>query len=117
MDTIPPTGLALATLDRISPSRFSAMLDCSLREVWVASKNIPSLPVRPAAHIGTVIHKLLELAGNGGFDGASRATVEEAWDRLVREQEAQLKNNLNECANIPLKKSVWRYSVRRILRH
>jgi hypothetical protein len=50
---------------RISPSRYSALLACALREILVAARQAPLLPSYPAAHLGMIAHKLLELAFSG----------------------------------------------------
>jgi len=55
-------------LTRVSPSRYTAMKNCLLREVWTASGNEPLLPASPLAELGTVIHQLLEAAGRGRLD-------------------------------------------------
>lgn len=114
MDGYLPANLTVAPLSRISPSRFAGLLDCALREVWAANKNPLLLPASPAAHLGTVAHKLMEFAGSGRLAGASRAQIEAKWDQLIDETETRMSANWIERINVPLRQTAWRYSVQRI---
>lgn len=109
-----PTVMVLEPLKRISPSRFTSMLDCTLREAWSAARNRPLLPLSAASHIGSIAHSLLDRASKGDFRGATREQVEQTWDLLVTAKEAELQDDPIERANLPLRTRVYRYAVRRL---
>jgi hypothetical protein len=90
------------------------MLDCALREVSSASDNSALLPASGAAHIGSISHKLLDQAAKGHFFGASRADIGAIWDQMVATKDSELSANPVERPNVPLKRHVFRYAVRRI---
>ena len=55
----------IEALKTISPSRFTALQECALREVWAASQTPQLLPSSPSARLGSIIHRLLQEAGEG----------------------------------------------------
>ena len=63
-------------LERISPSRFVSLDNCNLRELWVTPDHSPLLPVSPRARLGSIVHRLLELASNGLPETAIEKGVE-----------------------------------------
>ena len=104
----------LVPLWRISPSRFTALKKCALREVLTAARQPELLPAFPQARLGGIIHKLLEEAGKGIVEGRSAKSVESRWDELVGEVEDQMRETWLEHSLVPLKRTVPDYEVRRI---
>src|SRR5262245_37103014 len=66
--------------------------DSLLRAVLGSARDVPALTAHPAAAIGSVFHKLLELAVRGEIPRQSTAgaDAERALDRLLDEQDARL---------------------------
>jgi RecB family exonuclease len=106
--------LRLAAVERISPSRYEAMKQCALREVWAAGGNPVLLPLPPAARLGTAIHRLLDEAGKGHIAPAERAAIERRWDELVAETESTMQASWLERHFVPLRSAVADFEVRRI---
>lgn len=107
-----PASLPLAPLRRISPSRFLSLQKCPLREAW-SQTHAPLLPPWPASRIGTVAHKLIELAGRGDIDSSQEEELEQTWNRLVEKMEQQMAQSWLERPLLPLSRSVRDYEVRR----
>lgn len=104
----------LSPLKRISPSRFLAVKECALREVLAADGAPGLLPSSPKARLGTVIHSLLELAGNGQLGTNPESQIDQTWGRLVAKCEAQMSNSWLESPLVPLSKTVPDFEVRRL---
>jgi hypothetical protein len=97
-------------LERISPSRFVALDNCNLRELWVTPDQSPLLPVSPRARLGSIVHRLLELANNG----LPEKEIAKAWDELVRETETRMSRSWLERSHTPLNKTVNDFEVQRL---
>jgi hypothetical protein len=109
------SGVAkISPLKRLSPSRFLAVKGCALREVWAADRAPTLLPSSPRAKLGTVIHSLLELAGNGQLGRSPEGQIDQTWTRLVSECEAQMGKSWLERSLVPLSKTVPDFEVRRL---
>lgn len=93
-------------LKRISPSRFVALQECALREVWRAAKCEPLLPRSPRAIIGLIAHEMLELAVTGRFAGLNSAGVEAVWLSKVQDAESKMNENWRERSLTPLSNSI-----------
>lgn len=112
--TLPPQP-DLRPLQRISPSRFTSLKDCRLREVWAAGGASALLPVHPRARLGTVAHRLLEVAAKGGLSGTDPAqAVSQEWDAQIAAVEATMRESWLERSFVPLRRSVADYEVRRL---
>lgn len=77
--------LELRPMTAVSPSRFSGMQKCPLREAWAGCRADGLVPSSPSAFLGSVVHKVIEVAMLGTeqdlgqlFDGLASA----ADDRL-----------------------------------
>lgn len=117
MPTVPgilDTLLQIAPLKRISPSRYASFGQCALREVWSANKQDDLLPSSPAAHLGIVIHRLLEEAGAGRFTTGTHAEVEKRWKELVASAEEKAITSWLNGHLIPLSKVIPDFEVRRL---
>ncbi|MFN8552536.1 MAG: PD-(D/E)XK nuclease family protein [Candidatus Obscuribacterales bacterium] len=101
---------AIIQLKTISPSRFQSLALCQLRELWNSS--LPDskrhLPPWPAARVGTIIHKLLELAAKGKIHD----NVEHCWRELVSQSEDDLANSWVTRPLIPLSRTQPSFEVR-----
>ena len=100
-------------LERISPSRFVALSSCTLRELWATSEQSPLLPASPRARLGTVVHKLLELASNGLLVGREES-IEKAWSGIVFDVESRMSISWIEKSLVPLSRTVNDFEVQRL---
>jgi len=108
---LPESGPVLP-LKRISPSRYTALKECALREIWSAARQQALLPPSPTAKLGGAIHRLLEEAGRERF--VTMQAVEKRWASLVDEIEEQMAQSWLERPLIPLRIMVPDYEVRKI---
>lgn len=99
---------------RVSPSRYTAMQACLLREVWTAAGNEPLLPPSPLAELGSVIHRLLEAAGRGQLHGGRKEKVDGTWDELVLDAERNMARSTLRQHQVPMSKSIPDFQVRRL---
>ena len=106
--------LKVKRFPRVSPSRYTAMRSCLLREVWSASGNTPLLPPSPLAELGFVIHRLLEIAGRGQLADRQEKAVEAAWSRLINEAEKTMSMSPIRLPHVPLSKSISDFEVRKL---
>ena len=90
---------AIAPLASISPSRFSAMNECRLREVFSASNEAPPLPRSPRAILGTIVHKLLENASKGRIEPGK---VEAELASLIEEAQGAIADGSPDSQWLPL---------------
>ncbi|MFC1943532.1 RecB family exonuclease [Chloroflexota bacterium] len=107
-------NLVVKQFQRVSPSRYTAMQTCLLREVWAASGNEPLLPPSPVAELGFVIHQLLEVASRGQLDDGGKAKVEAVWDELILEIEKKMTFRRLSKHLVPLTRSISDFEVRKI---
>ena len=108
-----PTLDIAPQLDRISPSRFVALSGCTLRELWATSDQSPLLPASPRARLGTIVHRLLELASNGLLVSREES-VEKAWSGIVVDVESKMSSSWIERSLVPLSRSVNDFEVQRL---
>lgn len=106
--------LQLTPISRISPSRYQALKQCALREVWAVDRQPNLLPVHPTARVGTIIHRLFEDVGSGRFSTGNRAIIDERWNELLTETEQAMLDSWLERHSVPLKATVRDFEVRKI---
>ena len=95
-------------LGSISPSRFTAIEACILKEASSGGKNSNLLPRFPKGFLGTVAHKLVEMGAKGLLtDEQENPAV--VWDKLVSEEETRIAQNTIEAHLVPLKRSCAEY--------
>lgn len=99
----------LEPLKRLSPSRYYQLKSCPLKEALQANRIPSMLPVAPAARLGSVAHRVLELAGQGCV-----ATLEETWEEVLRQVENEM-SEADEGMLLPLRESAQRYEVKKRL--
>lgn len=117
MESVPgivPVAPELQPLGSISPSRFIGLQMCSLREVLAANHTPALLPTAPSARLGSVVHRLLELAGRGYFVGADRVEVEARWEELLRAAEQEAARSWLDRHLLPLSAFIPDFEVRRL---
>lgn len=102
--------LRLKPLQRLAPSRFTAAARCALREVLRANDAPCLLPTSGAAHIGTVVHKLLEEAAQNS--AMSAAVAESRFDVLLVEEQQRMEGSPDEVF-LPLASHVRDFGVRK----
>lgn len=107
-------NLVLKLIRRVSPSRYTAMRSCLLREVWTAAGNPPLLPPAPQAELGTVIHELLGAAGRGELEGGGHDRIEQTWGDLVSLAEKRMALSALQRHQVPLSRSIPDYEVRKL---
>lgn len=95
-------------LGSISPSRFTAIEACILKEACSGGKNSNLLPRFPKGFLGTVAHKMVEMGAKGLLTG-EQGNPELAWDKLVSEEEARIAQNPIEAHLVPLRRSCAEY--------
>lgn len=106
--------VVLKPICRVSPSRYTAMRSCLLREVWTAAGNEPLLPPSPSAELGTLIHELLAAAGRGELEGGGKERIEQTWLALILLAEERMALSALRRHQVPLRRSISDYEVRRL---
>jgi CRISPR/Cas system-associated exonuclease Cas4 (RecB family) len=104
--------MPLKPVPRLSPSRYNTFQLCALREIW-SSTYRPLLPLAPAARVGMVTHKLIELAGKGKI--RDEAAISDCWKAGIRKQEQEMTNNWIEKHLVPLSTSTNNYKVKQLM--
>lgn len=102
----------LEPLARVSPSSYSSLLKCWLREVWARGHARELLPASPAARLGRVIHRLLEAAERGQLNPVSRADLERRFEELVKEEENEMETSWLSSHLVPLRSHLRGFEVR-----
>lgn len=105
--------MPLKLLTRISPSRYSALRLCALREIWTADKQPPLLPISPSARLGMTAHKLLELTFSGQLK--DEESMLHCWENEIRNHELEMRNNILEKHLVPLALNTSNYKVKQIM--
>jgi PD-(D/E)XK nuclease superfamily len=108
-----PAPLPLKRFKHISPSRFTALGSCALREVWHASSERRLLPSFPQAALGSIAHRLLEEAGRGKLANGRPQLVASRWDVLVEDRQRAMRESWLDRLILPFSRSVRDYDVRR----
>ncbi|HHT9144464.1 MAG TPA: PD-(D/E)XK nuclease family protein [Candidatus Wunengus sp. YC61] len=106
-------SMPLKPLTRISPSRYSALRLCALREIRTAGSQPPLLPISPSARLGMTAHKLLELTFSGQLK--DEESMLHCWENEIRNHELEMKNNILEKHLVPLALNTSNYKVKQIM--
>lgn len=109
-----PLSPSVSPIKRISPSRYFALRECELREIWAANRVAHSLPTLANARLGTIIHRLLEAAAKGEFQGTSAEIVSERFEQAVNIVEEQMRGIWFESQLVPLRDAIPKYEVQRL---
>src|SRR5436190_3469583 len=100
----------LKPLQRLAPSRFTAATECPLREVLRANGAPQLLPTSAAAHVGTIVHKLLEAAAQES--GMMLAHAESRFAALLVDEEQRMHGSPDSIF-LPLGSHVRDFGVRK----
>ncbi len=103
--------MELKVLKRISPSRYVGLERCALKEIWAAARYPSLVTVSPAARLGSVTHKIFELANRGMID--SEESMMREWDLAIQETENEMRNTLSEQHLVPLSEYAYNYEVKK----
>jgi len=109
-----PETLIVKQFRRVSPSRYTAMQTCLLREAWNASGNEPLLPPSPVAELGSVVHRLLEAAARGQLDDGGNGKIQATWEALISQAEKKMSKLALRKYQVPLCKSIPDFEVRKL---
>lgn len=114
MSRLGPTLGTEGLLERVSPTSLPLFLECRLRGLWSATRQPQALPSGPAARLGSVIHRLLEEAGNGSLDQRPASALADRWDELVQQAEGAMLARPREGRYVPLRDHVKKFEVLRL---
>src|SRR5262245_17001787 len=89
---LPPMLESLDVPLLFSPTSLSRARECRLAAVVATGRHEDRLPPEPRAILGTLFHRLVELAATGRLDDASNsaAGIRATLDRLLREADDAL---------------------------
>lgn len=107
-----PTG-KLEPLTRISPSRFTSLQLCPLREILAANNKPRLLPSSPSAQLGTVVHKLIEAGSRGQIK--NEQDMLSCWEASCGKVEQEMQKSSLEHHLIPLASSANNYEIKKIM--
>lgn len=104
--------IPLKQLERISPSRFSPLQACQLREIWQSQREVsPLLPGNPSVKIGLIIHKMLELTYKGLIRNENDISAK--WEQELSAIEQTMLTSSLEADLVPLSQS-YNYEVKKL---
>jgi CRISPR/Cas system-associated exonuclease Cas4 (RecB family) len=113
MDLNPILSSNLKPLDKISPSRFIELGECPLR-VAFATSGIPRLiPNSPDARLGSIIHKMFDLASKGIIN--NDLVFVEKWNEILTKVELEMASNILESHFVPLNLHTRHFDVKKDL--
>ena len=101
----------LEPIKRLSPSRFIEIKTCALRGILATSKFPPLLPGSPDAHLGSIIHKMYDLASKKVI--RSEADFSEEWDKALKQEEARMVSGSLEKNLVPLERHAKTFEVKK----
>jgi len=99
-------------LRSLSPSRYTRLCACPLREILAAGMFPPLLPSSPKAVLGIIAHKLLEEATKGMFSDPQQANMR--FDSLVAEWDERLGQTSLQRHFVPLNQTCVDFHVFRL---
>ena len=118
---LPPVVPTATAPDFFSPSQVAFGHECLLRLVLMGEKRAPRLISHPAAEIGTVFHRLLEMSACGQVhrEGDLESDLQRTLAALIGDAEARLASQTGKGEPISLRSTVppliWRRKVRRLI--
>lgn len=100
-------------LERVSPSQYSSMKNCSYKSILARAFNRKTLlPISPNAYFGTVIHNVLERLNK--FGTMDEPLFNSVFSDEIEAMEEKLKKEGYEFL-VPLQKNVQNFGMRKIL--
>ena len=106
-------ALGIKPVSRISPSRYYSFTICRLKEILAANRKFPLLPVSPAARIGSVVHKIIEIANTSGIENEKR--FNDLWQIEINKCEESMINNPIEKHMVPLEETASNYEIKKLM--
>lgn len=106
-----PVVFPIGLLGSVSPSSFQTLKQCKLSAVWTANRMPRLLPKHPAARLGTVMHSMLEKAGNGEL--RSIASFDTFWLESVEEEERKMRESWIEQHLLPLESTAKHFELKK----
>ncbi|MFB0562930.1 MAG: PD-(D/E)XK nuclease family protein [Candidatus Lokiarchaeia archaeon] len=106
-------SISIKPVSRVFPSRYNAFKLCRLREILAASGHPVLLPVQPTARIGSVVHRIIELANAGKIKNEMQ--FNESWRKEVSKNEESMTKNLLERHLVPLEETADDYEVKKLM--
>lgn len=103
--------MQLKKITRISPSKFSLLKQCPLKVALSNTLEAPLLPYHPSSHLGTVIHKCINLILQDKIE--TTEDFELVWFQLIKEEEQKILFMGFEHL-IPLDQSVPAYTIKKL---
>jgi hypothetical protein len=103
--------LRLKKLERISPSRYSAIKKCYYRVLLANTYKRPLIPYPPNGHLGNIIHECIRLILTGQI---KEEDFNNLWQDLIDKEEKKL-TEIGFKIIVPLKDSVKKgYAIKNI---
>ncbi len=99
----------LKEIESVSPSSLFTLVDCKLKFILDASNPYELWIPDATAILGSISHKLIELAARGTLENFDLSHIYSRWDDIVREQEADLAKTEIGKRILPLSNSHRRY--------
>lgn len=106
-------AISIKPILRISPSRYYTFQLCNLREILAAGGHPALLPLPPSARIGSVVHKIIEMANGGKI--RNEIQFNEAWQIEIRKSEEIMISNPLERHLVPLEETADDYEVKKFM--
>lgn len=105
-------NIAFKKINKVSPSQFHSIKNCAYKSLLAeAFEKKPLLPVSPNAHLGTVLHKMLELISKGEIKSETEFNLR--FDSEIHLMENKLKD-LGYDIFVPLQMNVRDFGIRKI---
>ena len=97
--------------NKISPSFVEELDNCGLRYAWQISKEPGQLPLSPKVRLGTIIHRIYNLASKGEITITNFSQI---WTTEVKKEEDKMSSSWLERNFVPLIKSVSEFELKRV---
>lgn len=103
--------IVIKQIEKISPSGYFALESCTLQGI-LEENNDPLIPSSPNAHVGTIVHMLLQGAILGDV---TTKNMQQEWDDACRKTDERLGKNPLEIHLVPLNTSANNFEVKKYL--
>lgn len=100
-------------MKRISPTTYCNLRSCKLKGILSENHYPPLLPISPVAYLGSIIHRLFELASKGKISNTDE--LNKTWTNLIEQTEEKISKNPLEAHLVPLESNTRNFEVKRIM--
>jgi len=107
------TPLVLKPLEKISPSNYYSLQSCELKGILNENHHAPLTPTHPAARMGQIMHKLLQMTVLGQI--SDEKVMQSAWENTCREVEQEMSESALEKHLVPLEASANSFETKKKL--